>query len=77
MYYLTKKDRSKILSVSLISLEQNMNVRKDVLCFLSRASIHHSFIFCLLISYELKRKVCLSKNMENKDFPFVILFYFD
>ena len=40
-----------------------INGTKDALFFLSRAPTHHSFTFKSRFLYELKRKVCLSKNL--------------
>ena len=51
-----------------------INVTKNALFFLLRASTHHSFTFNLQFLYELKHKVCLSKTVL--DFPFSIPFRF-
>ena len=40
-----------------------INGTKSALCFLLRASTHHSFTFSLRFLYELKHKVCLSKHL--------------
>ena len=40
-----------------------INGTKNVLFFLSRAPIHHSFTFKLRLLYELKHKVCLSETV--------------
>ena len=39
-----------------------INGTKNALCFLLRASTHHSFSFNLRFLFELKHKVCLSKS---------------
>ena len=51
-----------------------INGTKNVLFFLSRAPIDHSFTFNLRFLYELKGKIRLS--ITAWDFPFSILFRF-
>ena len=46
-----------------IPSSDKINVTKNELFFLSRAPTHYSFTFNPRFLYELKHKVCLSKNV--------------
>ena len=67
----------KVYSIQILKFPSHkVNGTTNVLFFLSRAAIHHSFTFNLQFLYELKHKVHPSKTMRFSIFNTVSLLTF-